>query len=110
MYLIHSMLMRSVLTWVIYGFIPNSGGLVGRLSDYEDDAPAKSPFWTMVTAAAFVTWGTLLVYLSTLWRDKLDVLFVKCSQLVEELMLGKKSFTGVGLQGVFEGKGNKQAA
>jgi hypothetical protein len=91
MYLIHSMLMRSVLAWVIYGFIPESGGLARRLSDWDDPAPQKSLFWTMITAFTYASWGLLLVYLSVLWRDKLDGHFVKIAAMAEEIMLGKRS-------------------
>jgi len=85
------MLMRSVLTWIIYGFIPDSGGLARRESDWDADPPEKSAFWTLITALSYVTWGLLLMYLSTLWRDKLDGHFVKIAQMAEEVMLGKRS-------------------
>lgn len=85
------MLMRSVLTWAIYGFIPDSGGLARRLSEWDDNPPEKSFFWTMITAATYALWGLLLVYLSVLWRDRLDGKFVKIAQAAEEIMVGKRS-------------------
>ena len=85
------MLMRSVLTWAVYGFIPESGGLARRLSEWDENPPAKSAFWTMITAVTYGAWGLLLVYLSVLWRDKLDGHFVKISSVAEDVMLGKRS-------------------
>jgi peptidoglycan/LPS O-acetylase OafA/YrhL len=90
MYLIHSFLMRSVLVWIVYGFIPESGGFVRRMNDYEADPLPKSLFWTIVTIIAIGLWFVLLTVLSTLWRDKLDGHFMKFAQYGEEVMMGKR--------------------
>jgi hypothetical protein len=82
--------MRSVLVWVVYGLIPESGGFVSRLSDYEGETVPKSIFWTIVTIVAIGLWFVLLTVLSTLWRDKLDGHFVTFAQYGEEAMMGKK--------------------
>jgi hypothetical protein len=91
MYLIHSFMMRSLLAWVVYGLIPDSTGLVGRVSDYEEDRVPKSILWSMVTAITMASWLALVMYLSVLWRDRLDPLFGTAAQWVENVMLGKKS-------------------
>jgi len=91
MYLIHSFLMRSVLVWVIYGMIPDSGGIVRRLSDYgSETGNEKSIFWSFITVLAIGLWFGLLTVLSVLWKDRLDVYFLKFSQWGEEIMLGRK--------------------
>lgn len=90
-YLIHSMLIRSILVWVIYGFIPDSGGLVARPSDDNESLVPKSSFWTFITVLVFPTWLAMVIYLSTLWRDHLDGYFVKFSQFIEEILVGKKT-------------------
>jgi hypothetical protein len=82
--------MRSVLVWVVYGLIPESGGFVRRLSDYDAETIPKSTFWTIVTIIAIGLWFVLLTLLSTLWRDKLDGHFVTFAQYGEEVMMGKK--------------------
>jgi hypothetical protein len=84
-------MMRSLLVWVVYGLIPNSGGFVRRESDWEADAPAKSLFWTLVTILAMLAWLVLLMYLSVVWNQRLDVHFVTFSQWGEQIMLGKKN-------------------
>jgi len=96
-YLIHSMLLRSILCWVIYGFIPDSGGLVTRPSDYNESPVPESLFWKIITVLVFPTWLAMVIYLSTLWRDHLDGYFVKFSQFIEEIIVGKKT--------LFESKG-----
>lgn len=90
LYLIHSFLMRSVLVWVIYGVIPESGGLVRRASELEGVSVEKSILWTIITAVVMVLWLGLVILLSALWRDRLDGLFVKFSKWAEEVMCGAK--------------------
>ena len=82
-------MMRSVLVWVIYGLIPDSGGIVRRMNDYGPNSET-SIFWSVVTVVAMGLWFALLTVLSVLWRDKLDGYFLKFSQCGEEVMLGKK--------------------
>jgi len=96
MYLLHSMLMRSVLVWVIYGLIPDSGGIVRRLSDYgytsdgdTEFEAGKSVFWSLVTLVAMAGWFGLLTVLSVLWKDRLDGYFLRFAQWGEEIMLGR---------------------
>jgi peptidoglycan/LPS O-acetylase OafA/YrhL len=91
MYLLHSFLMRSVLVWVIYGVIPDSGGLVRRPMDFGEYPVEKSAFWTIVTGVSMLAWFGLLVYVSVLWRDQLDGSFVALAKWSEEVMLGKAS-------------------
>jgi hypothetical protein len=95
MYLIHSFLMRSLLVWVIYAVIPESGGLVRRPIDFSGEPVEKSLMWTLVTALAMLSWLGLLVYLSVLWRDRLDGHFMAMARWGEEAMLGKKSLLGL---------------
>jgi hypothetical protein len=86
--------MRSLLAWVVYGLIPNSGGLVWRPDDDGEGATEKSIVWTIVTVLACVSWLGLLMYLSTVWRDRLDPSFIAFAQFAEEVMLGKKTLFG----------------
>jgi len=86
--------MRSLLAWVIYGLIPNSGGLVWRPDHDGEGAPEKSIVWTIVTGLVCISWLGLVMYLSTVWRDRLDPLFIAFAQFAEEVMLGKKTLFG----------------
>jgi hypothetical protein len=81
--------MRSVLVWVIYGLIPESDGIVARRSDFEGTRPPISMFWSLIVIMTFTSWLGLVIYLSTLWRDKLDGWFVWFSGWMEDLMVGK---------------------
>ena len=90
------MLMRSVLVWIIYGLIPDSGGIVRRLSDYgytsdgdTEFVEGKSVFWSLVTLVAMAGWFGLLTFLSVLWKDRLDGYFLRFAQWGEEIMLGR---------------------
>ena len=92
MYLLQASMMRSILAWVVYGFIPRSAGLVWRPdAGGNAGAPAKSFMWAIITWLVFGLWLILLMYLSTLWRDRLDGSFIAFAQFAEEVMLGKKT-------------------
>jgi hypothetical protein len=84
------MLMRSLLASIVYGLIPESGGLATRFSD-SDGSVEKSTFWTIITGLVYCLWLALLIFLSTLWRDHLDGKFVAISQFVEGILVGKNS-------------------
>jgi len=94
LYLIHSFLMRSILTRIIYQWIPDSGGFVTRQTDYWDEPVPKSPFWTAITIFIFPLWLVFVAFLSVLWRDKLDGHFIRLSSWAEEVALGKVSVVG----------------
>jgi len=69
--------MRSLLAWVIYG------GLI----------PQSAETWFIryiLQTIAFSAWLGLLVYLSKLWRDRLDVWCIWFAQWAEEVLLGKQ--------------------
>ena len=76
LYLIHGFLMRSLLSWVIFGLIPQS---------------EERWFITYVfNTIGFALWISLVSFLATLWRDRLDVWVIASTQYIEEVMLGKK--------------------
>jgi len=79
MYLLHSILMRSVLVWVVYGLIP---------------LPPEGQARQTVLVIAFGLWLVLLIYLSVVWRDRLDGASVVFTKWAEEVMLGKKACPG----------------
>jgi hypothetical protein len=64
--------------------------MVRRYVDDDDYQAGTSVFWTVVTALVMASWLGLLIYLSTLWRDRLDVYFTSFAQWGEDVMLGKK--------------------
>lgn len=45
-----------------------------------------------MTVVAFGSWLALLMYLSAMWRDRIDRLSVTFAQWAEDAMLGQKSF------------------
>jgi hypothetical protein len=95
MYLIHGFMMRSVAAWMVYSLVPQRDGLVGRWDrGNERDA---APLWTspvilqaILDASMLALWLALVMYLSTHWRDTLDVQCVKASRWGEEVLLGKR--------------------
>jgi hypothetical protein len=78
MYLLHSILMRSVLVWVVYGLISLPEGQTRRI----------------VVTVVFGLWMGLLIYLSVLWRDRLDGACVVFTKWAEDVMLGKNHLSG----------------
>lgn len=89
-YLIHSFLMRSVLTWVIHGLIPQfaTAGLISFT----------------LRAIAFPAWMLMVIVLATIWRNRVDSWAGLLTVWVEEVMLGKR-----GIWDTFGEALNKQA-
>lgn len=88
-------MMRSVATWVMYAFIPQSEGLVARVLTEPSQGYSISRISTgIIDLLALSSCMALLIFLSCLWRDRVDTLCVKFSMWVEEIMLGKKSLLG----------------
>jgi peptidoglycan/LPS O-acetylase OafA/YrhL len=74
-YLIHSFFMRTVLVWIIHGFIPQTLG-----------------FMTYVyNAIGMIVWMALLIRVSMFWRDRIDGWCAVFTEWIEDVMLGKKS-------------------
>jgi peptidoglycan/LPS O-acetylase OafA/YrhL len=78
-YLIHSMLMRSVLVWVVVGFIP--------------DGPW--PLRYVLMTASFAAYFAMVVFLSILWRDIIDPACATITAYIEAVMVGTKTFGGL---------------
>jgi hypothetical protein len=70
--------MRTVLVWIIYGIIPQSPWALRML----------------LGAIGMVSWLAGVMFLSVLWRDRLDAAAGVFTQWVEEVCLGKKSLMG----------------
>jgi peptidoglycan/LPS O-acetylase OafA/YrhL len=90
LYLLHSLMMRSILVWVVFGLLPSSvpERWIPIGSNPQRIIPVLSASMTLI---AFGSWLALLMYLSTLWRDRVDRLSVTFAQWAEEAMLGQKS-------------------
>jgi hypothetical protein len=87
--------MRSILATVVYGFIPESSGFGGRPSDYPEEYDGEGPvpkslFWSAVTAVVMAAWLAMVIWLATVWRDRLDPWFGKVAMWVEDVIMGKK--------------------
>ena len=55
----------------------------------------------MLNTIAFLAWFALLMFLSTVWRDRVDSSCIVFTQWVEDVMLGKKTVLG-SLNGIQE--------
>jgi hypothetical protein len=82
--------MRSLLVWIGFRLIPESSGFIRRPSEWEKRVD-KSMIWTIITLPIYICWLILLLYLSALWRDRLDPSFAAFAQFSEEVMLGKRA-------------------
>lgn len=89
MYLLHTMTIRTILAWIIYGIIPESGRLAMRP---ESGVPfQRSILWTLVTVVVLCLWAALLLYICTLWRDNVDKWFGNFAEMAEEIVTGKRT-------------------
>ena len=70
--------MRSVLVWVVFGFIP----------------PAPLLLRYGLNTIAILTYFALITYLSVLWNKKIDYSCGIFTAWLEDVMLGKKSVLG----------------
>lgn len=77
------MLMRSVLVWVVFGFIPEG----------------PWPLRYVLMTAAFAAYFAMVTFFSILWRDIIDPACASITAYIEAVMVGKKSFGGL-LSGV----------
>jgi peptidoglycan/LPS O-acetylase OafA/YrhL len=94
MYLIHSFMMRSFATWVMYGLLPSAPGLIARYGVGRPPIGFQVIIGGLVDVLALSGCLALLMYLSTVWRDRLDSLCVSFAWWVEQVMTGKKSLLG----------------
>lgn len=71
--------MRSVLVWVIFGFIPEG----------------PRPLRYVLMTASFAAYFGLVTVLSILWRDIIDPACANITAYIESVMVGKKTFGGL---------------
>jgi hypothetical protein len=94
MYLIHGFLMRSTLVWIIYGFLPETEGWVRRVGGHGQLSEHRFRLvWDILNSIIFILWMFPLVYLSKLWRDRVDPFCIKFAQWGEQVLLGKREFS-----------------
>src|SRR5277367_681159 len=72
LYLIHGFMMRWLLSWIIYGFLPQA-----------------TPWRYLFNTIAFGLWISLVTRLALVWRDKLENRSRKFAEWLEEVMLGE---------------------
>lgn len=70
--------MRSVLTWIVYGFLPSTAERWMRI---------------IVTGFALILGMALLIYVSVLWRDRLDTQCIVFAKWAEDVVMDKKAFS-----------------
>jgi peptidoglycan/LPS O-acetylase OafA/YrhL len=81
MYLLHTMFIRTLLTWIQLGLpqhFPTS---------------AEHPVSLTLTIAQMVLyplWGITFIYACKLWRDHVDTRSIRLASLAEDIMTGKK--------------------
>ena len=96
MYLLHGILLRSLLVWLFYRFIPqktveehaqmNEEGQIMTIRVTVEPAY----IWTIVKAVLFLLWFGLLICLSVLWRNRIDSMNSRLTRAMEEIMTGKR--------------------
>ena len=96
MYLLHGILLRSLLVWLFYRFIPqetveehaqmNEEGQIMTIRVTVEPAY----IWTIAKAVLFLLWFGLLICLSVLWRNWIDSMNNRLTRAMEEIMTGKR--------------------
>jgi uncharacterized protein involved in cysteine biosynthesis len=97
MYLLHPLMMKTTLVWILYGLIPRFGDGWGPMATPDEYTfmsglyNCQSPASVMVNLLAVGVWLCLLFLVCTAWNTKMEPWFGIVSQRFEEVMLGKKS-------------------
>ena len=71
--------MRSVIVWVVFGFIP--------------EGPWLLRYVLMTTS--FAAYFAMVTFLSMLWRDIIDPVCATVTAYIDSVMVGKKTFGGL---------------
>lgn len=96
MYLLHGILLRSLLVWLFYRFIPqesieehaqmNEEGQIVTIRVIVEPAY----IWTIAKAVLFLLWFGLLICLSVVWKNRIDGMNNRLTRAMEEIMTGKR--------------------
>ena len=94
-YLLHSTLIKTVLVWLV---VLTSEKEVGNVADGDEKssmviAHSLSIFWVIVKALTYPLWIVVLMYLSTMWRDRVDTSCIIFAKRVEQIMTRKGDFS-----------------
>lgn len=96
MYLLHGILLRSLLVWLFYGLIPQESVYEHAEMNEEGQIVATTVksepayIWTLAKPVVFVLWFGLLICLSVIWRDRVDSVNSRLTKAMEEIMTGKR--------------------
>jgi hypothetical protein len=96
MYLLHGTLLRTVLVWLLYSVIPPQK--IEDVARLDEDGEIvittlvypESPVWKILRPVACIAWMALVVFLSILWKNRIDSLSVRVGKTMEEVMAGKR--------------------
>ena len=96
MYLLHGILLRSLLVWLLYGLIPQES--VSEHAEMNEEGQIititeRSPpayIWTLAKPVLFVLWFGILICLSVLWKNRIDSMNSRFTKTMEEIMTGKR--------------------
>ena len=73
LYLMHGFMMRSLLSWVVYGLIPQ-----------------ETAIRYILNSITFAAWISLVASLATAWRNHVDNKLFEFAQWAEEIFSGRK--------------------
>jgi len=96
MYLLHGLLLRSLLVWLLYGVIPKESVHEHAQMNEEGRIVATTVksepayIWTLAKPVVLVLWFGLLICLSVVWRDRVDTINSRFTKAMEEIMAGKR--------------------
>jgi hypothetical protein len=96
MYLLHGILLRSLLVWLLYGLIPQESTIEraqmnekGQIVTITERAP-PAYIWTLAKPIVFLIWFGILIGLSVVWRNKVDSMNSRLTRAMEEILTGKR--------------------
>ena len=97
MYLLHATMMRTVLAWIVFGLLPSPTIFPNVAVDELDSVVVRvvelnTPSTVMgAKGIVFALWMMLLIFISTIWRDRVDGFSIEFARSVEDIMSGRRS-------------------
>jgi hypothetical protein len=95
MYLLHGTLIRTVLVWLLYGIPQEKVESIAQLNENGEIVTItitypESFIWKIARPMAWIGWTALVIFLSVLWKNRIDSLSVKVGKTMEDVMSGKR--------------------
>src|SRR5579864_1814278 len=83
LYLLHGIMMKTILSWILYGILPHQW-----LKTNEDEQ-----FIRNVQGLVFILWMGVLIFVTTIWRDLVDRWSVNFARRISDVSAKKRDLS-----------------